>query len=68
MWIPDPIYKVLPPIYVVAGIGALVYSLNVVNVFSGLLLITAGIVVWMQRRSFRKKAEMDRVRRGNANQ
>ena len=39
MWIPAPVYEALPPIYGVAGIVAIGYSLNGINVMPGLLLM-----------------------------
>ncbi len=42
MWIPTPVYKILPPIYAFAGITTAVY----VDLIPGLLLISAGGIVW----------------------
>ena len=54
MWIPAPVYEALPPIYGVAGTVAIGYSLNGINVMSGLQLIAAGLTVWWQRRESQK--------------
>ena len=62
MWIPEPVYQALPPIYSVAGVATIAYSLSVVNVLSGMLLISAGGIVWWQRRDARKKLVSKRRR------
>ena len=54
MWIPAPVHEALPPIYGVAGIVAIGYSLNSINVMSGLQLIAAGLTVCWQRRESQK--------------
>ena len=65
MWIPDTVYEALPPTYAVAGIATLIYSPGLVGVVSGLLLVTAGGVVWQQRRGSRKQAEDKRLNRAS---
>jgi len=53
MWLPNRLYEVLP--YVYAGAGLLtMYSLgNGAGVLSGLMLISAGVIVWTLRRNRR---------------
>lgn len=65
MWIPDPVYEALPPIYGVAGIAAITYSMNVVNLAAGLTLIGAGVTIWWIRKEARRKAHVRRLRKAS---
>jgi hypothetical protein len=50
MWVAEPIYKLLPAGYVVAGVAVLALSDNIVGLGSGGLLIAAGVIIWKLRR------------------
>jgi len=47
--IPDHIYKVLPYLYLGAGLVTIILANNGIAVFSGISLILAGILVWTLR-------------------
>jgi hemerythrin-like metal-binding protein len=47
--IPDTMYKILPYFYLCAGIAAICLANSGMAVFSGVALITAGIIVWVAR-------------------
>ena len=51
---PDWLYKMLPYLYVSAGILTIFVLRNALAFFSGLLLITAGALVWSLRKSSRE--------------
>jgi hypothetical protein len=66
MWIPRPLYEVLPYVYMAAGAAALGVAFFVERAPHGLLLLlgglglTVGLVLWMRRRDFRaSRAEYD---------
>jgi len=68
---PKPIYTILPWIYV--GIGVMVmYSLpNAIGYLSGMLVITAGVLVFLWRavaRSDRKRKRKRRLQKGKRRQ
>lgn len=52
--IPDSIYNVLPYIYLLIGIATILLAGNGMAVFSGISLISAGILVWFARYQYRK--------------
>ena len=52
MWIPGAVYEGLPSVYTAAGVMTIAYSSNIFSVVAGLLLITAGGVIWCQRRDW----------------
>ncbi len=59
MWIPRPLYESLPYVYITAGVAALLLSFAIDRGPRGLLLatglvsLTAGLVLWMRRRDYR---------------
>jgi len=59
MWIPRPIYEVLPYLYMVVGAGLLGAAFFLATGPRGLLLaagaigLTLGLVLWMRRRDYR---------------
>ena len=54
MWIPQPVYEILPPVYGIAGVVTIFYQLHPINIVSGVLLVAAGVTVWWQRRDSRR--------------
>lgn len=62
---PDWLYQALPYLY--SGTGVLtIYSLpNWIGVFSGAMLISAGVIVWLLRVRYRRYRRDARYRRGN---
>jgi hypothetical protein len=59
MWIPRPIYEILPYLYMVAGAGLVGAAFFMASGPRGLLLaagaagLTFGLVLWMRRRDYR---------------
>jgi hypothetical protein len=61
MWLPKPLYELLPYLYVLVGllvIGAAALLAHRVlgssiSFFAGLAIVVLGVVVWMKRRSAR---------------
>ena len=51
--IPDNLYRLLPYLYALAGVAAIIFANNLLAVISGLALITAGALVWWVRRQYR---------------
>jgi hypothetical protein len=60
-FIPEPLYRLLPLIYISVGILAPLYVSSIMSVLSGLLLISAGVLVIMWRAA--AKARRRRVSR-----
>jgi hypothetical protein len=52
--LPGFIYERLPLLYVCSGILTMIILKNVIAVFSGLVFILAGIIVWSARHQYRK--------------
>lgn len=61
-YIPDPVYRFLPALYIAAGLGTLSWLPNIYGIASGALFIMAGmqVLVW------RNKNEKPRRKRGRA--
>ena len=66
IWIPRPLYEVLPYAYMVAGAAALAAAFFAERAPHGLLMLlgglglTVGLVLWMRRRDYRaSQAEYD---------
>lgn len=59
MWIPRPLYELIPYAYMAAGVAALAAAYFLELAARGLLLLiggaglTAGLVLWMRRRDYR---------------
>jgi hypothetical protein len=61
MWLPKPLYELLPYLYVLVGLGvvyaaaALAQRLwgSTLVFFLGLAIMAAGVAIWMKRRSTR---------------
>lgn len=51
---PKWLYEVLPYIYVASGLATILVLRNAMAVFSGLMLISAGAVVWFMRLTNRR--------------
>lgn len=54
--IPDRLYQLLPYLYAAAGVLTILVLRNGLAIFSGCLLITAGVLVWFMRRSNKEEA------------
>jgi Flp pilus assembly protein TadB len=52
--IPEPIYKILPVVYVVGGAAMVWIGASPLYIFSGVILVVAGIVVWRARMVYKK--------------
>jgi hypothetical protein len=61
MWLPKPLYELLPYLYVLVGLGV-VYGAamfagralgSTLTFFLGLAIMAAGVAIWMKRRSTR---------------
>jgi hypothetical protein len=66
MWIPRPLYELIPYAYMVSGAGLVAAAYFIERGPRGLLLLlgaaslTAGLVLWMRRRDYRQsQAEYD---------
>lgn len=73
IFIPDPIYRFLPLVYIVTGCLTFVYVSTIMAIISGVLLISAGVLVFMwrsaaksERRRARRKAERSLERDSNS--
>jgi hypothetical protein len=59
VWIPRPLYELIPAVYMAAGASALAAAYFLERGPRGLLLLvgvaglTAGLVLWMRRRDYR---------------
>ncbi len=64
-YLPEPLYRVLPILYIVAGVLAFIYLESVAASVSGMLLVTAGLLVLGWRFSARgRRREQARRHRG----
>ena len=52
MWFPDWLYRTLPIIYLLSGFMCFYLSENWFGYVSGMLLITAGMLVWKLRKDY----------------
>lgn len=50
MWLPDWLYRTLPIIYTLSGFLCFYFSENWIGYVSGVLLVTAGLLVWKLRK------------------
>ena len=61
MWLPKPLYELLPYLYVLVGLGVLYGAArfaerawgSTLTFFLGLAIMAAGVAIWMKRRSTR---------------
>lgn len=53
---PEWLYKALPCIYLASGIATIVVLRDTMVVFSGLMLISAGAIVWFMRTASGRQA------------
>jgi hypothetical protein len=60
MWIPDPVYRVLPVAYAAAGLFTIWKVTHPMGVVSGGLLVGAGAIIWWLRREAAAKAVASR--------
>lgn len=58
MWLPEWLYRTLPVIYSLSGFLCFYFSDNGFGYLSGLLLITAGMMVWKLRRDFKEVGKL----------
>ena len=71
MWLPKPLYELLPYLYVLIGLvvlgAAAAFAGRVVGstlvFFAGLAIIVLGVAVWMKRRSARLDKSSRETRR-----
>jgi hypothetical protein len=47
--LPDPIYRYIPFMYVISGVSILLMTRQPIALFSGLLLVAAGLLVFYSR-------------------
>jgi len=62
--IPKPIYEMLPVIYVVGGIFAMMYVQSMASFISGLVMGISGLLVLSMRRNYRSalaKKNLNRI-------
>ncbi len=52
--IPDPIYNAIPYLYMGSGLLIAAILANLLALLSGLALLTAGVLIWSTRRTYRK--------------
>ena len=60
MWLPDWLYKLLPYLYVIAGVFTITTFDVVTGHMSGLLLIFTGGIVVLMRLDYRQKTTKDK--------
>ena len=60
MWIPNPIYHILPHSYGLAGGFTIVNAESPMLFGSGLLLVLAGLMAWKLRRAARQPIRLNR--------
>ena len=65
-YIPDPIYRVLPLIYILTGVLTFYFVTTIMAILSGLLLISAGVLVYLWR-SAAKSERRRRAQRARSN-
>jgi len=53
---PEWLYEALPYVYVASGIATILVLRNEMAVFSGLMLVSAGTIVWLMRTASRRRA------------
>ncbi len=53
---PEWFYKALPYIYLASGVATILVLRNKMAVFSGVMLISAGAIVWFMRTASRRRA------------
>jgi len=51
---PDWVYELLPFLYIVGGVLAIIFLPSALGTLSGWLLVIAGGLVWAMRRSYRR--------------
>lgn len=57
---PNWLYTLLPLLYIVVGILTILTLWSVMAVFSGCMLIMAGVIVWRMRSGFKNLQEIDK--------
>ena len=55
--IPQPLYKLLPLLYVIPGVIVMMQIESTLAALSGILLVSAGVLVFMWRSSARNERE-----------
>jgi hemerythrin-like metal-binding protein len=65
---PKWLYELLPYLYVAAGIYTIVKLWNAIAIFSGCMLIIAGLTVWGLRMSYRKDSQAVTKTNGHKNE
>lgn len=54
--LPDWLYESLPYLYAVVGVASAIFVRNAIAFVSGLVLVSAGVVIWNLRRQWRARA------------
>ena len=63
-YVPGPIYRILPIVYIGAGVMTMAFVPHVIAFLSGVLLISAGLLVFIWRASARSRQKRSsRLRR-----
>jgi hypothetical protein len=50
MWLPDPVYKALPAVYLTGGVSAMFFGDNIVGYAGGVLLISGSLAIFKLRK------------------
>ena len=56
LFIPGRVYEVLPVVYVTSGVSTAMMIDQMLAIVSGLLLISAGCLVWRMRHVYRRQS------------
>ncbi len=68
-YLPYPVYRVLPLVYIVFGVLTPIYVSHVMAVISGILLVSAGVLTFLWRSAARSEARRRaRARRSKGRQ
>jgi hypothetical protein len=54
MWLPEKFYELLPYLYTIGGVIAIIYTDTPIGYVSGSLLILTGGVIFLMRRDYRQ--------------
>jgi len=60
--LPKPVYEALPYVYPIGGLLAIASLRNLVGILCGVMLISAGYVIWTMRRNYRREQAYNQAR------